>query len=748
MLPNRSESMVDAERHVSRGDLRAAAGIYRQIIEDDPFDFTAVNALCDLFVKAGKVSEAITELSRIAEGYLVKGCEVNAAYVLKKVLELDPYSTTVHIRLAAIYAHQGMSEKAYESFIAAESALLRSGNIAAAREIKKKALAIKSDGQPVAVANTSALRPEPGLPAGEVARVPGSTPNQSPNASPQPPLVPEQRPAPTTELRPAPAPESRPAPIAESRPATTTQARPAPATDLRPAAAADHLAGNDDGFVIQQLSKAEMLVGYGDVGKAVELLKDMVRQRPDNISVRIKLKDIYLRSAMMEKAGEVCFEIARLYAAQGDAERARDYAVRARRLAQSIQNPGSAPPQTRLEETDNVQSRVTSAIAPSPERKAPTQAAVESSEGPIQPQARQPKVEAPVEPTPQHNTIIRPVEPTPQPDTIIRPVESTPRPETIVRPVDRTPDTKAISVPAGDAPLADEPEVAEAVDAVWPMAIESPAYATTELKAPAVRQRPRWVYGAVAAAVLVAVASGGFFKGVPIYEERLDREYEALVRANPLPPPTMDLDAIGPDEQQGEQMDVRANDSPEAEPAQPNDNARNVEQPTKERVEQSAPKPQPTTSQPVPAVAEQPKAIKPPSVTPPIEPSISQTSPQTEAPRGVPTGMPGRAAGMQEPPPPPAAPERKPGALIRGDSIRQEQPIYPFIARSARLTGTVSVQVTVNDRGDVVGATAVSGPEVLRASAVAAARHWKFKPSMRDGKPVGQVTTITFNFKL
>jgi protein TonB len=76
------------------------------------------------------------------------------------------------------------------------------------------------------------------------------------------------------------------------------------------------------------------------------------------------------------------------------------------------------------------------------------------------------------------------------------------------------------------------------------------------------------------------------------------------------------------------------------------------------------------------------------------------------------------------------------------------QPEYPSIARVAGQKGVVTVEVSINERGDVVSARAIAGPPMLRDSATAAARRWKFKPATRDGKPITSTSTISFNFKM
>lgn len=58
----------------------------------------------------------------------------------------------------------------------------------------------------------------------------------------------------------------------------------------------------------------------------------------------------------------------------------------------------------------------------------------------------------------------------------------------------------------------------------------------------------------------------------------------------------------------------------------------------------------------------------------------------------------------------------------------------------------VSVQVMVDESGNVVSATAVSGHPLLRAAAVAAARAATFEPKMVDGKTVQFSGVVTYNF--
>lgn len=87
------------------------------------------------------------------------------------------------------------------------------------------------------------------------------------------------------------------------------------------------------------------------------------------------------------------------------------------------------------------------------------------------------------------------------------------------------------------------------------------------------------------------------------------------------------------------------------------------------------------------------------------------------------------------------------GSLI--DKATQKiNPSYPHTAKSARITGVVTVYVEVDPTGVVSTVQSTSGPAVLRQAAMDAARRWKFRPTMVDGQPVRVVGFINFNFTL
>jgi TonB family protein len=69
------------------------------------------------------------------------------------------------------------------------------------------------------------------------------------------------------------------------------------------------------------------------------------------------------------------------------------------------------------------------------------------------------------------------------------------------------------------------------------------------------------------------------------------------------------------------------------------------------------------------------------------------------------------------------------GDILNDRAVELPSPVYPPAAKAARASGTVVVQVTINEKGEVTSANAISGHPLLKASAVQAARKAKFKPN-------------------
>ncbi len=86
------------------------------------------------------------------------------------------------------------------------------------------------------------------------------------------------------------------------------------------------------------------------------------------------------------------------------------------------------------------------------------------------------------------------------------------------------------------------------------------------------------------------------------------------------------------------------------------------------------------------------------------------------------------------------------GGVLNGKAKTLALPEYPAAARAVGAGGAVSVQVLIDEDGNVVSATAVSGHPLLRAAAEKAAMQSTFGQTMLSGNPVKVSGVLTFNF--
>lgn len=84
--------------------------------------------------------------------------------------------------------------------------------------------------------------------------------------------------------------------------------------------------------------------------------------------------------------------------------------------------------------------------------------------------------------------------------------------------------------------------------------------------------------------------------------------------------------------------------------------------------------------------------------------------------------------------------------VIAGNKLTGSTPVYPPIAKAAHVSGAVVLHAVISRAGSIQSLSVVSGPEMLRANAVAAVQDWRYRPYLLNGEPTDVDTTITVNF--
>ena len=102
------------------------------------------------------------------------------------------------------------------------------------------------------------------------------------------------------------------------------------------------------------------------------------------------------------------------------------------------------------------------------------------------------------------------------------------------------------------------------------------------------------------------------------------------------------------------------------------------------------------------------------------------------------------------PPPPPAhhGPYRVGGKIQAPRLIHNVRPLYPPLAKQARVSGNVVVDCVIDEHGNIVQAHVVSGHPLLVQAALEAVQQWKYQPTQLNGRPVAVKMAVTVEFSL
>jgi tetratricopeptide (TPR) repeat protein len=127
-----------AEKYLALGKIPAAIKEYRQIVDNDPGDFTALNMLGDLYVRTDKKQEATACFARIADHYREQGFALKAIAMYKKIDRLNPATPDIAGKLAALYESQGLVVEARAQYLVVADAYSHSGQAKKALEVLRK----------------------------------------------------------------------------------------------------------------------------------------------------------------------------------------------------------------------------------------------------------------------------------------------------------------------------------------------------------------------------------------------------------------------------------------------------------------------------------------------------------------------------------------------------------------------------------------------------------------------------------
>jgi periplasmic protein TonB len=101
-----------------------------------------------------------------------------------------------------------------------------------------------------------------------------------------------------------------------------------------------------------------------------------------------------------------------------------------------------------------------------------------------------------------------------------------------------------------------------------------------------------------------------------------------------------------------------------------------------------------------------------------------------------------------DPAPAPSQPQRVIGGVQEAKLVRKVIPIYPPLARQARVSGTVELIGIIAKDGTIQQLQVVSGHPLLVKAALDAVRQWIYHPTLLNGQAVEVIAPISIHFTL
>lgn len=111
---------------------------------------------------------------------------------------------------------------------------------------------------------------------------------------------------------------------------------------------------------------------------------------------------------------------------------------------------------------------------------------------------------------------------------------------------------------------------------------------------------------------------------------------------------------------------------------------------------------------------------------PPPPPPVAVKDPKDEAPKQIRVG----------------------GEVLAAKMLRRVVPVYPPLAKQARISGVVRLQGKISREGTIIDLQVLSGHPLLIPAAIDAVKQWVYRPTLLNGDPVEVVAPIDVNFTL
>ena len=137
---NKTKVLSSAEKFVQQGKLQNAIAEYEKVIKEDPKDLTVLNTIGDLHARVGQNEKACEYFRRVGDQYAQNGFTVKAIAIYKKLTKLTPATADAILKLAELYAQQGLFNDSRVQYMLLADQLLKAGDNNQAAKMFQKVL--------------------------------------------------------------------------------------------------------------------------------------------------------------------------------------------------------------------------------------------------------------------------------------------------------------------------------------------------------------------------------------------------------------------------------------------------------------------------------------------------------------------------------------------------------------------------------------------------------------------------------
>jgi tetratricopeptide (TPR) repeat protein len=145
MAFNKNKALESALKYLNQGKVAQAISEYRQILRHDPKDQATLMTVGDLYARQGDMPNAIEYFERLAQVYLTDGFNSKAIAIYKKIAKLAPNELAPLERLADLYVQQGVLSEARPLYLQIAEAHLKSNRAPKAVEVLHRLLEVEPE---------------------------------------------------------------------------------------------------------------------------------------------------------------------------------------------------------------------------------------------------------------------------------------------------------------------------------------------------------------------------------------------------------------------------------------------------------------------------------------------------------------------------------------------------------------------------------------------------------------------------